>query len=208
MASIPHDELLPHVDISEQDVYAAMQSIPGYIDISTGDFLEIYRLAHDHAKQRLMVRIRASEVMCRIIATLTPDLMLDEAIRLMANQGLTHMPVVDERDYVIGILSECDILLHLGSETIFGLLAGLLENPNGFSQCFHDIRVAAVMTAPVVSLHGEAQYDEIADAFRTHGRRSLPVVDETGRLKGLLEYKDFVRSCRTFLVISDSLDLL
>ncbi|MEA3277873.1 MAG: CBS domain-containing protein [Pseudomonadota bacterium] len=196
MTSISDNELLRDVDISEEDVYAAMQRIPGYIDISTGDFVAIYRLAHDHARQRLLGRIRADDLMHSILAPLTPNLMLDEAARLMANQGLIHMPVVNDRDQVVGMLSECDVLRHLGAETVLELLAGLLENPTGFSQRCHDTRVAVAMTAPAVTVRDNAGYDEIADAFRAHGGRSMPVVDDEGRLTGLLECTDFVRSSR------------
>ncbi len=196
MTSISDNELLREVDISEEDVYAAMQRIPGYVDISTGDFVAIYRLAHDHAEQRLLGRIRADDLMHSILAPLTPNLMLDEAARLMGNQGLVHIPVVNDRDQVVGILAESDVFRHIGAETALGLFAGLLEDPTDFSQRCHNTQVAAAMTAPAVKVRDNAGYGEIADAFRAHRGRSMPVVDDEGRLTGMLERKDFVRSCR------------
>lgn len=35
--------------ITEEDVLDAMKKIPGYLDITTSDFLKIYRIAFDHA---------------------------------------------------------------------------------------------------------------------------------------------------------------
>ena len=124
------DSLFGDVDISEEDVYAAMQCINGYIDISTGDFVALYRLPSDRARQRLLGRIRANDLMHNILVPLTQNLMLDEAARLMANQGVVHIPVVNDRDQVVGILAESDVVRHLGAETVLGLLQryGVIED--------------------------------------------------------------------------------
>ncbi len=36
-----------------------MKKIPGYLDITPGDFKELYVLAYDHAMERLTASIRA-----------------------------------------------------------------------------------------------------------------------------------------------------
>lgn len=180
-------------DISEADVHAAMKDIPGYIDITTGGFLEIYRVARDHARERLLGRLRADELMRSIACTLTPSMLLEDAIGLMSCHDSTLNPVVDSGGHVVGVLSDCDVLRHLGFETVSGLLAGLQEDPDGIRQRCRNICVAEVMMIPSATLRDNARYSEISEAFRAHGERCLPVVDEEGRLRGLLEHKDFVR---------------
>lgn len=39
--------------LSDADIYAAMQAISGYLDITTNDLKEVYLLAFEHAQQRL-----------------------------------------------------------------------------------------------------------------------------------------------------------
>ena len=41
------------LDISEHDVMEAMKRIPGYIDITPGDFKEVYQTAYSLAVKRL-----------------------------------------------------------------------------------------------------------------------------------------------------------
>ncbi len=40
---------VPELELSDQDVTEAMQEIPGYLDITPGDFRELYRVALSHA---------------------------------------------------------------------------------------------------------------------------------------------------------------
>jgi CBS-domain-containing membrane protein len=44
------------IELSDEDILAAMQRIPGYLDISTEDFRIIYHLAWQHAMERLQAR--------------------------------------------------------------------------------------------------------------------------------------------------------
>jgi len=43
----------PPLDISDDDIFAAMAEIPGYLDITPDDFKEVYLLALRHAVNRL-----------------------------------------------------------------------------------------------------------------------------------------------------------
>ena len=47
-----HDGI-PSIDLSDEDILDAMQHVPGYLDITTGDFREVYELAHRHAAGHL-----------------------------------------------------------------------------------------------------------------------------------------------------------
>ena len=51
------------------------------------------------------------------------------------------------------------------------------------------------MSAPAVAVGEQARFDDIMRAFRQHGGRSMPVVDDQGRLRGLLLRKDFLHAC-------------
>ncbi|MDO9110129.1 MAG: hypothetical protein Q7U40_05700, partial [Desulfatirhabdiaceae bacterium] len=51
------------VDISEKDILAAMKHIQGYIDISPGDFKEVFQVAYSHAIQRIMNSLTAADIM-------------------------------------------------------------------------------------------------------------------------------------------------
>lgn len=57
------DELLNKFIISDEDIYAAMKEIPGYLDITASDFKELYTYSFRHALDRLINSIRAADIM-------------------------------------------------------------------------------------------------------------------------------------------------
>jgi CBS-domain-containing membrane protein len=50
------------------------------------------------------------------------------------------------------------------------------------------------MTAPAVTVRPQAGFRQIIAAFRRHAGRSMPVVDDDGRLAGMLLRKDFLEA--------------
>jgi CBS-domain-containing membrane protein len=185
---------LPELALSDEDILDAMRHIPGYLDISTEDFRTIYHLAHGHAVDRLFQRVRASQLMLTAIRPLHPDTRLDAAARQLAAQGRKSLPVVNDENRVLGMLTETDFLRRLHVDSFLELLLQLVEDQRPFTHRCHETPVSEAMTAPPVTIREDAGFRQIVRAFHRHEGRSLPVVDDAGRLKGLLLRKDFVKA--------------
>jgi len=180
------------LDLSEEDILDAMSRISCYIDISTEDFREIFHLAHTHALARLFGPARAATLMRTGIEPLLVTTKLDQAARSLATQGLKGLPVVDTDGRVVGMLTETDFLRRLGADTFLALLLRLIEDSGTFAHRCHESEVRDAMSAPAVTVKEDAGMIKIAEGFRAHPGRSMPVVDSAGRLRGLLMRKDFV----------------
>jgi len=190
----PAAEEVQEIELTDEDILDAMQHIPGYLDISTEDFREIYHLAHLHALGRIFGKIRAGNLMRAGIEPLHPDMPLDEAANAHVRTGYKALPVVDANGCVIGILTESDFLRRLKVDTFLELLLGMLDEAFQLKHRCHETPVRAAMTSPAVTVEKEAGYREIFAAFHQHDGRSLPVVDKEGRLLGLLLRKDFINA--------------
>ena len=186
---------LSELDLSDDDIIDAMRAIDGYLDISTEDFRTVYHLAHRHALERIFNGVAAHTLMRSGFAPLRAETTLDVAARALVTQGYKGLPVVDADRSVIGILTETDFLRRLESDSFLQLLLRIVEEPGTFSHRCHQTPVREAMTAPVVSVAGNAGFQDIVKAFHAHEGRSMPVVDTDGRLQGLLLRKDFVRAC-------------
>ncbi len=186
----------PEMALTDGDILDAMRRIPGYIDITTEDFRTIYHLAHYHALERLFGNVRAGTLMRAEIPPLLPGMPLDEAARALVRSGCKGLPVVDGENHVIGMLTETDFLRRLKVDTFLELLLGMLDGGFEFKHRCHETTVGAAMTAPAVTVAGDAGFGEIVAAFHRHGGRGMPVVDDAGRLRGLLLRKDFFAAYR------------
>jgi len=185
---------VPELDLSDEDILDAMRHIAGYLDISTEDFRAIYHLAHGHALERLFRNVRAERLMRTGISPLRPETRLDEAARSLAEQRRKSLPVVDADGRVIGMLTETDFLRRLKAETFLELLLRLVADQGPFTHRCHETPVSEAMTAPAVTITTDAGFRAIVSAFHAHEGRSMPVVDDDGRLRGLLLRKDFLKA--------------
>jgi CBS domain-containing membrane protein len=185
---------LPELELSDEDILDAMRHIPGYLDISTEDFRAIYHLAHRHALRRLVGNVRAGRLMRVGIEPVRADMTLEQAAASMARQGLKALPVVDDDGGVVGMLTESDFLRRLNADTFLELLLRLVKDASGFRHRCHETPVSEAMTSPPVTIPEQAGFFDIIGAFHKHEGRSMPVVDEGGRLRGLLLRKDFIHA--------------
>ncbi|MGE5466844.1 MAG: HPP family protein [Ignavibacteria bacterium] len=180
------------LELSDEDILDAMSHIPGYIDISTEDFREIYHLAHRHALERLFGRLSARSLMRTGIPALPPDMMLDQAAKLLAESGYKGLPVTSADGQVLGMLTETDYLRRLEAGSFLELFLRLIDDSCEITHRCHETPVSEAMTAPAICVSADAGFAEIMAAFGSHPGRSAPVVDATGRLCGLLLRKDFL----------------
>ncbi len=94
------------VDLENEDIIAAMKEMQGYIDITPGDFMEIYRFAYNHAVDRIARSMCAKDVMTREVICVSPDTSLVETAERMAAANISGIPVVNEKNEVLGVISE------------------------------------------------------------------------------------------------------
>jgi acetoin utilization protein AcuB len=124
--------------------------------------------------------VRVAEQMTRTVVTIRRDATATTAWALMKVRRFRHLPVVDDRGRLVGIVSDRDLTQVPFTPTRAGQAV-----PIGMP-------VERIMTAVVVSVRPD---DDIAEAARLmweHKIGALPVV-ENGRVVGILSEIDLMR---------------
>ncbi|PLX40658.1 MAG: CBS domain-containing protein, partial [Deltaproteobacteria bacterium] len=124
----------PSFEISDKDVKEAMQEIPGYIDITPGDFVELYKVALVHALRRLRRILRAKDIMTTRVLTVLPGTPLNEVASTMAAEKISGLPVVDGNSHPVGMISEADFLTRMASDSHAGFMGVIAQCLSG-KQC-------------------------------------------------------------------------
>jgi len=117
------------------------------------------------------------------VITITPDEDVYEAMRLMALNNITGLPVIDDSGSLLGMITEKDILV---------LLWNNLEHTN------MDDAVGTVgqfMTRRVIGFSPEDTLADIAECLSTNDFRRVPIVYD-GKLIGIISRKDVIRYIR------------
>ncbi len=140
---------------------------------------------------------RVKHVMSKVVVSASANDTLHEALALMDENRLSTLPVVDQRDRCVGIISATDLveltrdleqeISDLGRVSDVSrqwLLEKLTEHDLGKQT------LASRMTSSVMSIQPEATLVAAASEMLRHRVHHLPVLDEHGHLLGILSTMD------------------
>src|SRR5262249_6395446 len=142
----------------------------------------------------------AAEIMNADVPSVGPDDEARTAIDLLSKSELGAVPVVDADRKVIGIVSESDLILadeesalHLPHylEIMGGVV--FIGSMKGFEKRLEKAfatKVSELMTADPIVVHTYEGADRVAKKIADHHHNHLPVVDEDGRLAGMVTRAD------------------
>lgn len=137
---------------------------------------------------RAMSHLLVSDLMTQDVRTLGPEGNLAEASDLMSTHRIRHVPVVDDDERVLGLVSQRDLLR--------GALGGGGELPASIQRAYlRSIGVTEVMVTHVETVSPSSRLRDAADRMLELKIGSVLVLDEE-RLVGILTETDFVRYVR------------
>lgn len=185
------------VELQDEDIFEAMKGISGYLDITPGDFKEVYQLAYRHALERLSREVTAGEIMTREVVVVRPDTPLAEVAEAMGNRGISGVPVVDSAGRVAGVISEKNFLTHMGVQepkNFMSLVASCLRSKRCVALPIKKQQAGDLMTSPAVTVVPDTTVKEIAALFTEKGINRVPVTDADGRLLGIVSRGDVIKA--------------
>jgi len=181
--------------ISEEDLRAALVEIKTYVDVTEEDLKKIYEIALRHAQERTATRVPVRNVMTSAVVTIKRDAELHEAARILSENKISGMPVVDDNNRVIGVISEADILILAGMKkehTFRDILRNILGEPVPARKGGN--KVGDVMGFPPITSKADDDIGEVAKILDDRRIKRLPVVDDEGKLIGIISRADIVRA--------------
>ncbi|MFE0730174.1 CBS domain-containing protein [Streptomyces antibioticus] len=136
---------------------------------------------------------KVSDLMSTSVVRVRRDTGFKEIAKLLAEYGITAVPVVDDEEHVVGVVSEADLLRkEAAGLDPAGLLPVLRPRPADRAKAEATI-AQGLMNSPAVTARPEWTAVEAAQVMERHHVKRLPVVDEAGRLVGLVSRADLLR---------------
>ena len=132
-------------------------------------------------------RLTVDEVMSRDSLTASPDDTMRTVIGRMGRHGVRHLPVVDRDRHVVGMLSDRDVRSAIG-DPIRAVVSHEAEERTESTRVLH------AMTREPMTLPMGTRLSRAAGLFADHKVGAVPIVDDQGRLAGLISYTDVLRA--------------
>ena len=183
-------------DISDEDIIEAMKDISGYLDITPGDFKEVYQTAYRHAMSRISSSVKAKNIMTTKVFSVKRATPVAAIAELMANNIISGVPVIEENGKVTGIISERDFLSGMGvkgAKTMMGIIADCLKNKGCMAISIGAQKAEDIMTSPAITVFENTTISEIAGIFGEKNINRVPVTDSAGNLIGIVSRADLLR---------------
>lgn len=115
------------------------------------------------------IPVTALDVMTPDPLTLSPDTSVHEAAQVLSEHRISGAPVINDQGGIVGIVSEYDLIARTGQT------------------------VREVMTRDVVTVPDTATVDRVRALLVTRQLKRVPVVNDQGKLVGLISRADLVR---------------
>ena len=116
--------------------------------------------------------------------TTTPDMGVFEAFELMKSEGVQRLPVLDDEGNLVGIISEKNITSAAADREV-----SIVE----FALLLSKIKVGDVMTKEVITVSVDDPVEMAARKMSDNDISILPVVDNDGKLVGVVSRSDLFR---------------
>jgi CBS domain-containing protein len=140
------------------------------------------------------MRRKVEDVMTTAVVTVQQSTPFKAIVRLLEEQRISAVPVVDEHGTVVGVVSEADLLAkeryphgRNGLSAVEGL-----RNRTALHKA-EGVIAAELMSSPPVTARLGSTIGEAARLAASAGVKRLPVVDGQGRLVGIVTRSDLLK---------------
>ena len=142
----------------------------------------------------------ASDLMTKDVIMVKPEESVEKVVRLLIDNRISGIPVVDDDQRVLGIITERDLIIKAVDLkvpfyiTLFDSII-FLENPIRFN---NDLRkytallVKDAMTKNVIAVEADTPVSEIVQLMKRKNINRVPVVKD-GRLVGIVTRNDILK---------------
>jgi CBS domain-containing protein len=142
--------------------------------------------------------MKAVDVMVRDVVTVKPGDDVAEAIKLLAEHDVSALPVVDDDNRVVGVISEADLMRRgeLGTDKRRPWWLEAVTPASTLAEEFaksHGRRVDEIMSSDVIAASEDTPLGQIATLLERYRIKRVPIVRD-GKLVGIVSRSNLIQA--------------
>lgn len=145
---------------------------------------------------------RAKDIMTTDVIVANKNDIIANVANLLIREKIGGLPVVDEENKVVGIISETDIMKkesHIESPKMLNFLQGIifLDDMKKFEDELRAIaayKVEDLMSKDIATVKEDDTFDYVANIMINKSINRVPVVDNDNCLKGIICRYDIIKA--------------
>lgn len=120
--------------------------------------------------------MRCEEIMKQDVECVAPDDTAQNAARIMRDENIGFLPVCDDKERVLGTVTDRDLAIRV-----------LAEGKDGST------KIGDVMTREVVACQPKDDIKKAEQQLSQHKKSRIMVIDDGGRLRGVISLSDLAQ---------------
>lgn len=143
--------------------------------------------------------MQVKDFMIRKVYTVNPTNSIKDLLVILQKNQIGGVPVVDDDNHLIGIISDGDVLRYLSPNPVAGLadLVYIIEDGKMEDVLREKLqtKVKAIMRKRnIVKVAPDENFETAIRILSKHHFKKLPVVDDAGRVVGVLSRGDIINN--------------
>jgi|PersoiStandDraft_1058852.scaffolds.fasta_scaffold99662_1 CBS domain-containing protein len=149
-----------------------------------------------------MTELLAKNIMTSGVVTVTPETSIGELSKILLENKISGVPVIDKEGKLIGIVSEADIIrenIKVQFPFYFDplMVSGYIADFEKYSEDIKDylnVKVELIMNHRVKTSNLSTPVSEVADIMISNSVNRIPVIDENKKVVGIITRADIIKS--------------
>ena len=183
-------------NVQREDFQHALEKLGTYVDVTLDDLLRIQQIASDHAKFRQTEKIFVRDIMTNSVITVRPSTSLKAAASLLLENGISGLPVVNDENKLVGIVTEADFLTAIGipchhpTHNLWHTLENMFTHKPQVSA--HGAVVKDIMATAVIVIQADETLHDVIGVMKQHHIKRIVVVDADNHVEGIITRSNLV----------------
>jgi CBS domain-containing membrane protein len=174
---------------TREDLEAVLGRRNELLDIAPADLESLLLEIQLQSYARSFSGLSCADIMSSPVISITSGTTVATAAATLQRHGVKALPVVDERGFVAGIVTQADVARSASTRKL-QVLARFIDR--WFAAPGSALTVASIMTTDVSTISVTTSIAKLVPMFAAYGHHHIPVLDAQEKLAGMITQADLI----------------
>jgi len=174
---------------TREDLEAVLGRRNELLDIDPADLESLLLEIQLQSYVRGLSGLSCADIMSSPVVSVTSGTTIAIAATMLKRHGIKALPVIDDRAFVIGIVTQADIARNMAAGRL-RVLVTFIER--WFASPGSALTVASIMTSHVSTVGVTTSIAKLVPMFAAYGHHHIPVLDTQDKLAGMITPADLI----------------
>lgn len=145
-----------------------------------------------------MTELLAKDIMTKKVITISKDATVAELAKLLIKHKISGVPIVDEKEELVGIVTEADIIVKISSLPFpISFSFAFLDSYDSYTKStkeYMETRVEEIMSKNIKTAKENMPLSKVVNIMINNNINRIPILDDNNKLSGIITRADIMKS--------------